>query len=288
MHVASAWADRHGVPRLVTSESHPRRHGAVRSRARRLVAGRVVRGAAAWLPVSSKAQELLVSLGADPARCVVVPNAPDAERFAAARRDDAARRATRAALGAAPHEPVTVFVGRLVLAKGLSVLLDAARLLGAPAPTLWIAGGGPLGPKLSSRVEREGLSSVRLLGERGYEDVVRLLAAADVVVLPSVHEPYGVALHEGMAAGCAALASDAVGAASDLVEEGATGSVVPTGDARALATAWSALVSDRARLAAIGAAAQRRALERGLPFAVAGLERAVLEVGRPAAAGARP
>ena len=271
MHLAAAWATKHGVPYLVTSESHPRRHGRLRAAAKAAVAGRIVKGASAWLPVSSRAQALLEELGADPARCFPVPNAPDAERFARARADEAARAATRRELGTGPAEPVTCFVGRLVAAKAVDVLLDAARRL-PETPTLWLVGAGPLRRRLEARAKKEGLlPRMKFLGERGYDDVVRLLAAADVVVLPSAHEPYGVALHEGMAAGCAALVSDAVGAA-ELVEEGVSGHVVPAGDADALAAAWSDLVKEPARLLERGRRAQALARERGLPFAAASIE----------------
>src|SRR5206468_12496506 len=132
---------------------------------------------------------------------------------AAARADEAARAATRREHGAAESEPVTCFVGRLVVAKAVDVLLKAARRV-TPTPVTWVVGAGPLRRRLEAPARKAGpVPRVRFLGERGYDDVVRLLAAADVVVLPSIHEPYGVALHEGMAAGCAALCSDAVGAA---------------------------------------------------------------------------
>lgn len=274
MGAASRWAARRGVPSLVVSESHLRPHRLpLRTWARDRVARPVVERAAAWLPVSSKAQALLVALGADPARCFVVPNAPDAERFARARADGAARAATRAALGAG-DEPVTVFVGRLIPAKAAHVLLRAAAAL-TPTPRTWIVGGGPLARRLAALAAGLGLGGrVQFLGEQPYPRVVELLAAADVVALPSVHEPYGVALHEGMAAGAAALASDAVGAAADLVDP-TTGATAPAGDVAAFAAAWGALLADPVRRAACGAAASARARARGLPFAASMVEAAV-------------
>jgi len=275
MHAASRWAARRGVPSLVVSESHLRPHRlALRAWARDRVARPLVRRASAWLPVSSRAQALLTHLGADPARCFVVPNAPDAERFARARADGARRAAVRRELGIEGAEPVTVFVGRLIPAKAVDVLLDAASRL-RPVPRTWIVGGGPLATRLHARAAALGLADrVRFLGEQPYPRVVELLAAADVVALPSAHEPYGVSLHEGMAAGCAALASDAVGAAADLVDA-ATGATFPSGDAAALATAWEALVRDPRRGATLGGAAAVRARARALPFAAAQVERAV-------------
>ncbi len=275
MHAASRWAAAHGVPTLVTSESHPRVHRLrLRTWLRDRVARPLVARASAWLPVSSRAQGLLERLGAAPARCFIVPNAPDTSRFADARSNVARRAAVRAECGA-DSEPVTLFVGRLIPAKGLDVLLDAAAKQ-RPAPLLWMAGGGPELGRLVERVRALSLTGrVRFLGEQPYDRVVSLCAAADVIALPSRHEPYGVALHEGMAAGCAALASDAVGAASDLVEEGVSGHVVTSGDVDGLARAWADLLLERARLARFGAAAARRAAERGQPFAASQMERAV-------------
>lgn len=275
MHVASRWASAHGVPTLVTSESHPRVHRfRLRTWLRDRVARPLVSRASAWLPVSSRAQALLERLGADSARCFVVPNAPDTARFAAAGADVARRSAVKAELGAG-DEPVTLFVGRLIPAKGLDVLIAAAARLKS-APWLWIAGGGPEAGRLAARARSLGLQRrVRFLGEQPYVRVVELCAAADVIALPSRHEPYGVALHEGMAARCAALASDVVGAARDLVEDGVSGHVVPAGDVAALCVAWEDLLFDRARLDEMGQAAGTRAQARGQPFAASQIERAV-------------
>lgn len=277
MHAAGRYAARRGLPLLLTSESHLRRHRvALRGRLRDLVAGRLVRRASAWLPVSSRATELLVHLGADPARCFVVPNAPDTARLAAARGDEARRRARRLEAGigpAAPDEPLTVFVGRLIPAKGVDVLLDAAARLPA-VPRTVLVGGGPEAERLQARAAALGLGPrVRFVGEAPYAEVVDWMAAADLVALPSVHEPYGVALHEGMAAGAVALTTDAVGAAADLVGE-RTGEVVAAGDPAALAAAWARLLASP-DLAARGRLAAERAHARGLAFAASQVEAAV-------------
>lgn len=276
MHVASRWARARGVPSLVTSESHPRAHRfAPRRWLRDRVARPLVARAHAWLPVSTRAQALLERLGAEPSRCFVTPNAPDVARFVAARADAARRLAVRARIGVLDDEPVVLFVGRLIRAKGVAVLLAALARL-EPVPRTVLVGGGPLGPRLRARARSLGLEGrVGWLGEQPYARVVELCAAADVIALPSLHEPYGVALHEGMAAGCAALVSDAVGAAADLVEEGVNGHVVGAGDPAALAGALAELVSDRSRLCALGRAAQASAAARGRLFAAEQVERAV-------------
>jgi glycosyltransferase involved in cell wall biosynthesis len=81
----------------------------------------------------------------------------------------------------------------------------------------------------------------------------RYYAAADVLVLPSSHEPWGLVLNEGMCFGLPVIASDAVGAAPDLVRSGENGFVYPVGDVTALAAALRRLLADPAGRAAMGA-----------------------------------
>jgi len=82
--------------------------------------------------------------------------------------------------------------------------------------------------------------------------------ASDVLVLPSDYEPFGLVVNEAMVCGCPAVVSDRVGARYDLVREGVTGSVFPCGRVDALAGTIRSLLSDRARLAKMGAAARER------------------------------
>jgi glycosyltransferase involved in cell wall biosynthesis len=148
-------------------------------------------------------------------------------------------------------------LGRLHPNKGFDRLLDAlARTEGV---ALWIAGEGPLGPALQHQAEVLGIAArVRFLGWQN--DVWPLLAAADLLVCPSRHEPLGNVVIEAWAAGVAVVASDSDGPAS-LIENGRSGLLAPLGGGvPALAEALSRLAGDaalRARLAAAG----RRAYE---------------------------
>lgn len=164
-----------------------------------------------------------------------------------------ARRAeARARLGVAPDVFVVAFLGRLVPIKGLD-LLQVSLPAGA---TLLVAGEGPE----RARLEQGG---GRFLGAVDAEGRLRLLAAADVLVVPSRRLSDGrtegaprVVL-EGMAAGVPVIASDSGGIAELL---GEAGLLVPAGDVPALGAALVRLRDDPALAERLGMLGAQRAL----------------------------
>ena len=141
-----------------------------------------------------------------------------------------------------------LFVGRLIERKGLEVLLQAfARF---PGGELWIAGDGPLRQTAVAAASQGG--RIRLLGHVDGKDLPALYAQVDALVVPSLYEPWGLVVHEGLGNGLPVIASNQVAAADDLVERGVNGAIVPAGSAEALAAAmdelaaWSPDQRDRA------------------------------------------
>jgi glycosyltransferase involved in cell wall biosynthesis len=173
----------------------------------------------------------------------------------AAVRPTRARDQVRAELGAPADAAVLLTLGALVRRKGLDVLLAALARLAARGvePLCWLGGDGPERAALEKRAAKLGLAPrVRFLGPR--RDVGDLLAAADVLVMPSRREGLGVAALEAMAAGTPIVASN-VGGLGEAVVEGRTGLLVPPADADALAAALGRMLGDgalRARCAAEG------------------------------------
>ncbi len=215
----------------------------------RLLERRVVRAAAVVLGASSHVVDEVRGLGARDARLAGVsfPAPRSAERPGSAQLHK-----TRAELGAVAR-PLILAVGRLEPHKGHDLLLDAAREWRAlePQPTVVVAGEGSGRPGLQRRIENEDLP-VRLLGRR--DDLPELLAAADLMVLPSRFESYPLIVHEALRAGLPLVAT-AVGAVPELVGDAAM--LVPGDDPEALARAVSDLLADparRDRLAAEGRA----------------------------------
>ncbi len=201
----------------------------------------------AVLAIGSNNRDYMIGYGFDPARVFVMPYAVDNAFF----RDRAAvaakgRDALRAELGLAPGRPVILFAGKLQARKRPDDLLEAyRRIVDTPTsrrPYLLFAGDGELGAKLTERArEMEG---VRFLGFCRQTALPALYDLADVFVLPSCHEPWGLVVNEAMNAGCAIVASDEVGAAADLVRPGENGEIVPAGDVDALAAALARMAAD--------------------------------------------
>jgi D-inositol-3-phosphate glycosyltransferase len=191
-------------------------------------------------------QRLIEDYRADAARIAVVPCGVDTDLF----RPDTAQQA-RAALGLGPG-PVALYVGRLAPIKGLDTLLDAlarVREHGRPLRLLVIGGDTdePLDGhegQLRRRVQRLGLGqAVRFLGAQTQDTLRAYYVAADVTVLPSYYESFGMVALEAMACGSPVIASR-VGGLTSTVRDGVTGFLVPEGDAPALAARLDAVLAD--------------------------------------------
>jgi glycosyltransferase involved in cell wall biosynthesis len=195
-------------------------------------------------------RDRLIALGAPPDRTDVVPMGADV---------DTVRR-----VGAGvPSEPGRLlFVGRLVEKKGCAVLFDAVKLLAdRPGWSLVVVGDGPLRASLQERAA--GLP-VTFLGTLSRVELATEYARSEVLVVPSVTAASGdqdglpVVLLEGMAAGCAIVASRIAGL-DVAITDGTSGVLVPAGDAAALAAELGRLLDDPARRRRLGAAASARA-----------------------------
>jgi colanic acid/amylovoran biosynthesis glycosyltransferase len=171
--------------------------------------------------------------------------------------------------GRAPRGPLRVLcVGTLHEVKGQAHLVDACRLLAGRGVqfSCRLVGDGPDRRLLERRIADAGLSDrVVLAGGRTRGEVAAELAAADVLVAPSVRTKAGkregipVALIEAMSSGLPVVASDLSGI-PELVEHGVTGLLAPPGDAGGLAAALRALHEDRTLGPRLGAAARARVL----------------------------
>jgi glycosyltransferase involved in cell wall biosynthesis len=153
-----------------------------------------------------------------------------------------------------------IYVGRLAAGKGLTEILDACSLLKRAnvAARLVIAGGGPDEQALKARARGLGIDGeVSFAGPAYGERKARLLAEADVLLLPSYSEGLPYALLEAMAAGAVPVVTR-VGAIPDVVEEGVHGLFVPVRAAVPLAGALALLAADRARISSMSAACRRR------------------------------
>ncbi|WP_165227369.1 glycosyltransferase [Aquisphaera insulae] len=166
--------------------------------------------------------------------------------------------ATRTSLGLAPDAPLVLFAGRLAEQKRVDDLLKALDLLQHVQPELrtLIVGDGPLRSRLEETARAYDLAGkVLFLGHR--EDVPRLMAAADVVTLPSSYEGLPNVVLEAMLHRKPVVATAAPGT-TEVVADGETGVLVPVGDPPLLARALRDLIRDPARQRRLGDAGRAR------------------------------
>ncbi|MGE5095828.1 MAG: glycosyltransferase family 4 protein [Betaproteobacteria bacterium] len=160
-----------------------------------------------------------------------------------------------------PEYPLRlIYIGRLDREKGLYETLQAMRLaheLGVDS-RITIAGAGAEEGRLKRYAQALGLASrVCFAGPVFGDDKVRLLAGADVMVLPSYSEGLPYALLEAMAGGIPVIGTP-VGAIPDVMTHGIHGFLVPARDGKAIAEALAVLHGDRERVSWMSRACKRR------------------------------
>ena len=205
--------------------------------------------------------ELTWLYGADPHRISVISPGVDLRRF-----HPIDKRLARSAIGASECQRLILFVGRIEALKGIDTLLRAMALLAQrhpgwlPDTCVSIVGGDPSQGEQAENAEMARLHALR--AELGLGDLVTFLgakdqdalqyyySAAEVVVMPSHYESFGMVALEAMARGTPVIASE-VGGLAFVVRDGVTGFHVPERDPQALAAKIELLLNDaplRARL----------------------------------------
>ena len=184
----------------------------------------------------------------------------------------------RESLHLAPGRPVVLFASKLQPRKCADHLIHALvqlRKTTSLEPYLLVAGDGQERATLEHLARTEGLGDIRFLGFRNQSELPPLFALADVFVLPSKHEPWGLIVNEAMAAGCPVIVSSDVGAAPDLVHDGVTGYTFPVGDIVALTGALAKVLKSPDTSRTMGAAAAERVASWSLDADIRGLRRAL-------------
>jgi glycosyltransferase involved in cell wall biosynthesis len=175
------------------------------------------------------------------------------------------RRAAKTRSRAQTDRVRILFSGQLIARKGIDLLMHAFQdaVQHAPNLELNILGDGPMRSDLE-RIAASTPGRVIFLGHRAPAELPSVFAEADLFVLPSRHDGWGVVINEALGAGLPIVASDGVGAAHDLIAHGVNGLITPAGDAHALRDALVLLGRDPARRRAMADASRNRAADWGL------------------------
>lgn len=251
------------TPYLVAFDTHSPLPGgsSVRRLGKALVIRPLLRRASALLPggtPQARYGSRLVAPREVPTH--IAPLTVDIDFFRSARLDmtEDARRRLRRTWGASSSDIVILFVGDFEEWKGIETLLAAAhRLSRRRRDVRFVAyGKGSLGRDLV-RARQQGLPIY--VGGYGDADLIAAAyAAADVFVLPSIRDQWGLVVNEALAVGLPVVVSHAVGCREDLIKEEETGLSFPAGDARALYERLSRLANDSTLREHLGTSGSRR------------------------------
>lgn len=151
----------------------------------------------------------------------VIPNGIDISRYEI----NVDRNNVKRRFGIDPSERIILFIGRLVPQKGVEYLIMAApKIFGQhPEARIVIVGDGWVKDNLWNLARSTGYPhKITFLGFLSDQDVIELTMSSDVLVIPSIYEPFGIVALEGMAAGVPVVASN-VGGLAEIIEHDRTG-----------------------------------------------------------------
>jgi glycosyltransferase involved in cell wall biosynthesis len=251
---------------------------------KRLIWPRLFRLADQVIVPSSDSRDLMLSLGVPVDHVTLTPYSVDNDWWIqqAASVD---RNAIRASWGASASDLVILFCAKLQPWKRPLDLIRAFAKASLPNAILVYAGEGPLRPQVESEATSLGIvSRVRFLGFVNQSQLPAVFSSADLMVLPSEYEPFGVVVNEAMCCGCPVIASDHVGAAHDLIAPVCAEFIYPGGNIYALASILKSAAADRARLKALAheynSHIRSWSPEKNISATIEAIRVAVLRVGR--------
>jgi glycosyltransferase involved in cell wall biosynthesis len=239
------------------------------------------RAALVTSPSLALGQAIAPRFGIDAARIRVVPNSIDTEAF-------------QPATESVPHAPTVLYVGKILVWKGVFILTEAIpRIINRipDARVVFVGSDHPAGNGLGStkqemlaQFQHAGVASrVTILDRVERSELIALYHQADVSVVPSLWEGFGYTCLEAMSCGLAVVAT-AVGGLSEIIDQGRDGVLVPPSDPVKLADAIVELLVHAERRRALGQAARGKALrvysvERVMQQTVAAYDEAIALAG---------
>jgi glycosyltransferase involved in cell wall biosynthesis len=284
--LAMAWAKIQGLKVLVRDEATPlsgTRHK-LKGLAKRIFFLILRNLCDGFLAIGTLNAEYYQSYGIAAKRIFLIPYAVDNVFFrdkakAASREQEHLRHQ----LGLESGRPIILYASKLSEVKRGADLLEAYIQMSPdqvqePAPYLLFIGEGDQRKSLEDRARAMKWSSIKFLGFKNQTELPRYYDLCDVLVLPSVLEPWGLVINEVMNAGRAVVVSDQVGCGPDLVKSGENGYVFKAGDIAGLRSALDNILSNQEKCRALGRKGLEIIEQWGIEEDVVGLKKALADV----------
>ncbi|MBV9886577.1 MAG: glycosyltransferase family 4 protein [Acidobacteria bacterium] len=240
------------------SRIEPRDESKLKLAAKKVIWPAVFSLAGQVLTASSAGRDMMISLGFPPDRVSMTLDTVDNDWWLT-QANAVNREEARHSLGFAPDEKIILFCAKLQPWKRPMDLLQAFASAAIPNAKLVFAGDGAQRAELEKEAAARNISNkVQFLGFVNQSQLPKLYKSADLMVIPSRYEPFGLVVNESMLCGCPVIASDRVGAVRDLITHGETGYVYPCDDISSLATLLQNALGDPTQLQSIRQNALRR------------------------------
>jgi glycosyltransferase involved in cell wall biosynthesis len=250
-----------GIPFIFGTDAsriEPRDESKLKLAAKKIIWPAVFSLAGQVLTASSAGRDMMIDLGFPPDRVSMTLDTVDNDWWLA-QANAVNREEARKQLGFQPHEKIILFCAKLQPWKRPMDLLQAFASAAIPNAKLVFAGDGAQRAELEREAAIQRISDkIRFLGFVNQSQLPKLYKAADLMVIPSRYEPFGLVVNESMLCGCPVVASDRVGAVRDLITHGETGYVYPCDDTNALAALLQGALNNPAQLELV----RRNALQR--------------------------
>jgi len=148
----------------------------------------------------------------------------------------------RAEYGLPQDAVIALYCGRFSEEKGSLELLKAFKDVSNPRKALVLVGDGGLRGRMQNFADANGIGSIYFMGFQNREEILKFYALADLLVLPSLKETWGMVVNEGLCFSLPVVVSDQVGSGADLVRHGENGQVFLAGDVAGLSESISNLI----------------------------------------------
>jgi glycosyltransferase involved in cell wall biosynthesis len=278
--IALMAANSKGLPVMMRGETHLGLPcGRMKTIIRRPLMGALYSRCDRLLAIGSENAAFYRAMGVSDQKIFLVPYSVDNDRFVrSARLSHEQRIEVRKRYGIAADRPAVLYAAKFTKRKRPGDLLKAARQLksGSNQPfTVVMAGSGELEPELRTFCVDHGLDNVVFTGFINQSELPSLYGAADLFVMPSEYEPWGLAVNEAMCAGLPIVVSREVGCVPDLVRDGVNGYTPAAGDIPGLSQALRRLIEAEALRRRLGQASLARIQEWGYQECLQGIRSAL-------------
>ena len=248
------------TPILIRTESHRlEERGGAKGAVKKIFLRVLFAHTQGFLTIGTRNSEFYKFYGGDEKRFYFTPYSVDNEFFDL-QTAHASRVQTRRELDISQDAVVVLYCGKLCPDKRVIELLDAFEQVAKDQnAVLVIVGDGSERTALESASrERRLVDRVRFVGFKNQTELSSYYISADIFALPSAHETWGLVLNEAMIYSLPIIATDHVGAAVDLIQEGVTGFTYPAGDVTCLSVFLRTLILDPDLRRQMGQAARKK------------------------------